>query len=42
MEIMATDVESDVMNNHVPSLSCYKGSLNLQRMSLHGNLFFRY
>lgn len=42
MEIMAAVVESDVMNNLVPSLSCYKGSLNLQWMSLHGNLFFRY
>lgn len=42
MEIMATVVESVVMNNPVPGLSCYKGSLNLQWMSLRGNLFFRY
>lgn len=42
MEIMATVVESDVMNNLVPGLSCYKGSLNLQWMSLSGILFFRY
>lgn len=39
MEIMATVVESDGMSNLVPSLSCCKGSLNLQWMSLHGNLF---